>query len=563
MFNSSQPDSLERTKPMSSGKPVARDLLLQEFDSLADAHDAVPKLRDLVLQLAVRGILVPQDPKDEPAKELARRVISVAKQVAKERELKLPAPEFSTTDQDKVFPLPNGWTWVKLGDLCIKLGAGSTPLGGKRVYQKAGVKFLRSQNVWDDGLRLDDVAFISPTVHQDMESTCVEPGDVLLNITGASIGRSALVPDDFDEANVSQHVSIIRLADKALRHFIHLCVTAPDFQSRIMQVQVGVSREGLSMARLKEFVVALPPLGEQRRIVAKVEELLALCDELEARQVATQERRARLVHSALDHLTAAKDEQDFRKQCSFILHNSSLILDSVPALRRAILSLAVRGRLVPQNQNDEPALALLSKVRKSRQRLAESVGKKPPKDWPKVEPDEMIFNLPDGWVATRLGNLAANIEAGSSPQCEGRPKTKNEWGVLKISAVSWDEFDPDENKALPANVEPRPEYEVQNGDFIMSRANTAELVAKSVVTINPPPRLLLNDKTLRVHFTEYTEKRFLNMVNNSAVSRAYYAKAASGTSSSMKNILEKVFRCYRLPFHPLRNSSGSLQRWMS
>ena len=117
--------------------------------------------------------------------------------------------------------------------------------------------------------------------------------------------------------------------------------------------------------------------------------------------------------------------------------------------------------------------------------------------------------------------------------------------------MSWDEFDPDENKALPANVEPRREYEVQNGDFIMSRANTAELVAKSVVTINPPPRLLLNDKTLRVHFTEYTDKRFLNMVNNCSVSRAYYAKAASGTSSSMKNISREGVSMLPIALPPL------------
>ena len=402
MVTSSQPDSLERAKPMPSGKPVARDLLLQEFDSLTDTPGAVPKLRDMVLQLAVRGSLVPQDPKDEPAKELASRVISVAKQVAKERELEAPCPEFSITDQDKVFPLPNGWKWVKLGDLCIKLGAGSTPLGGRRVYQKAGVKFLRSQNVWDDGLRLDDVAFISPTVHQDMESTCVEPGDVLLNITGASIGRSALVPDDFDEANVSQHVSIIRLADKALRHFIHLCVTAPDFQSRIMQVQVGVSREGLSMARLKEFVVALPPLGEQRRIVSKVDELLALCDELETRQTTAAEHRTRLGHSALDHLTSAEDEQDFRKQCFFILHNSSLLLDSVPALRQAIRSLAVQGRLVPQDSSEGKAAALLGEINEAKRKLVEDGRLRKTDVSSPVEGAEKLWRIPSSWFWTRL-----------------------------------------------------------------------------------------------------------------------------------------------------------------
>jgi type I restriction enzyme S subunit len=320
-------------------------LLSDHFATLAETPDAVAKLRNFALHLGTRGILVPQKSTDEPAVELVKRITALGERIAKEQKIKLPAPEAAITEADQKFPLPKGWAWVKLGDLCAKLGAGSTPLGGKRVYQKAGVKFLRSQNVWNEGLYLDDVALIDPAVHKDMDSTCVEPGDVLLNITGASIGRCAVVPDDFDEANVSQHVAIVRLTDKVLRQFIHLIIIAPDFQSQIMQVQVGVSREGLSMKNLKEFVVALPPLAEQRRIVAKVAELLALCDELEAAQTAAREHRIHLVRSALDHLTTAQTEPEFRHHATFVLQHSDLILDSVSTLRQAILSLAVQGHI--------------------------------------------------------------------------------------------------------------------------------------------------------------------------------------------------------------------------
>ena len=206
---------------------------------------------------------------------------------------------------------------------------------------------------------------------------------------------------------------------------------------------------------------------------------------------------------------------------------------------------------MPQNLKEEPAEKLVARIRSTKCRLAETSGAKSPKDWPRVDADELVFPLPKSWIATRLGNLAVRIEAGFSPQCEGRAKTKDEWGVLKISSVSWDEFDPDENKFLPANIEPRREFEVQDGDFIMSRANTADLVAKSVVTNRPPPRLLLNDKTLRVRFTEHTDKRFLNMVNNSSVSRAYYSKPASGTSSSMKNISREGISMLPVALPPL------------
>jgi type I restriction enzyme S subunit len=195
-----------------------RTQLLQHFDTLAETPGAVAKLRDFVLHLATRGRLVPQNPADEPASELATRVRAAAKRIATAKRLKLPTPEVGMTDGDLTFPLPKGWAWVKLGDLCLKLGAGSTPLGGKRIYEREGVMFLRSQNVWNDGLRLDDVALIPPSVHEDMKPTRVEPGDVLLNITGASIGRSAIVPDEFGEANVSQ----CRLSGWPTRHFVTL-----------------------------------------------------------------------------------------------------------------------------------------------------------------------------------------------------------------------------------------------------------------------------------------------------------------------------------------------------
>jgi len=492
--------------PCPKSRQGRQTILSQHLETLADMPGAMPKLRDLVLQFAIRGSLVPQDPKDEPAIELASRALSAAKQIAEEHNLKLPTPEFPVADRDKAFPLPKGWTWAKLGNLCVKLGAGSTPLGGKRVYQRSGVKFLRSQNVWDDGLHLDDVAFISPTVHQDMESTCVQPGDVLLNITGASIGRSALVPDDFDEANVSQHVSIVRLADKALRHFIHLCIVAPDFQSRIMQVQVGVSREGLSMARLKEFVIALPPLAEQRRIVTKVEELLALCRELEARQLTARERRTRLVHSALDHLTAAKDEQDFRKQASFTLHNSSLILDSVPSLRQAILALAVEGRLVLQNPADEPANKLLVAIAAEKQRFLSDrhSGKAKPPQGDATADISHYACPPGGWIWTTLGQVSLRIHYGYTASADHASRDVR---LLRITDIQNNQVDWNSVPGCAINEAEVAKYRLTAGDILIAR--TGGTIGKTFLVETEPPKAVFASYLIRVIPSELVSVRFL------------------------------------------------------
>ena len=199
-------------------------------------------LRDLILDLAVRGKLSQRSEQDNDAELLLNEVVKQRDELGQSGVIRGARP-FSPIDA-KSFPfkLPDGWTWVFLEFLTQKMGAGSTPLGGKKAYVDDGVAFLRSQNVWNEGLRLHDVARIPEATHERMSGTHVMQGDVLLNITGASIGRCALVPDDLGEANVSQHVAIIRLVDRRLRYFLHLCMISPFFQRTIMDVQVGVSQ---------------------------------------------------------------------------------------------------------------------------------------------------------------------------------------------------------------------------------------------------------------------------------------------------------------------------------
>ena len=179
-----------------------------------------------------------------------------------------------------MFELPQGWEFVRLGDISNKIGSGSTPRGGKSSYVTSGIPFLRSQNVWNHGLELGDVAYISKKTHQKMSNTVVVPNDILLNITGASLGRCTVYPDGLGEANVSQHVTIIRPTDSGTRFYLHICMLSPYMQALIWGRQVGMAREGLSKKVLELFEIPIPPLAEQKRIVSRVDELMGLCDTL-------------------------------------------------------------------------------------------------------------------------------------------------------------------------------------------------------------------------------------------------------------------------------------------
>ena len=272
---------------------MKNELLLTNLDRLLETPASIQQLRRFILDLAVRGKLVPQDPTDKPASELL-------KLITKEKtRLGIKIVKASLSSDDVPFELPIGWSWSQVGEICSKTGSGSTPRGGKEVYRSSGVPFLRSQNVYDDGLRLGDVAYIDPETHARMSGTRVMPGDLLLNITGGSIGRCCLVPSDFHEANISQHVAIIRVALKGLEAFLHRLVLSPYFQAFVFDEQTGAGRGGLPKNRMDLIAVALPSLAEQHRIVAKVDELMGLCDRLAANLNASSVTRRRLLDALL------------------------------------------------------------------------------------------------------------------------------------------------------------------------------------------------------------------------------------------------------------------------
>ena len=500
----------------------------------------VKKLRELILELAVRGKLVPQDPTDEPASVLLERIAEEKAQLVKDKIIPRTKALAPLVDEDIPNDLPKGWSMVRLGNLTSKLGSGSTPRGGKNVYTTEGVPFLRSQNIRNEGIKLDDIAYIPVEVHQKMDKTKVIPSDVLLNITGASLGRSTIFPESLCEANVSQHVTIIRLVERKMSLFVHLGILSPMVQRLVWGRQVGMAIEGLSKKVLEMFEFPVPPLIEQNRIVAKVDELMSLCDQLEQQTETSIEAHQTLVEVLLNTLTSSANAEELMQNWQRISEHFDALFTtekSIDTLKQTILQLAVMGKLVPQNPNDEPAAQLLERIAEEKAQLIKDKKIKKQKALPEITEDEKPFDLPSGWEWCRVADLSLNSESGWSPKCLGTPREAGKWGVLKVSAVTWGVYNPDENKELPNALEPREQIEVKAGDFLISRANTAALVARAVIVpFDSPERLMMSDKIIRFRFSETVEVNYINLFNNSGFARNYYAEVAGGTSSSMKNV---------------------------
>jgi len=314
------------------------------------------KLRQKILNLAIHGKLVPQDPNDEPASVLLERIKAEKERLIKEGKIKRSKKPVKTSDtphyqQDVPFEVPEGWAWTTIEEICSKIGSGSTPRGSN--YSANGIPFFRSQNVYNDRLVYDDIKYISEEVHQKMKGTEVLANDLLLNITGGSLGRCVVVPADFNCGNVSQHVCIMRSVLVEPEYF-HALVLSSYF-AKSMKI-TGSGREGLPKYNLEQMGFPLPPLTEQQRIVAEIEHWFALIDQIEQGKA---------------------DLQTIIKQT-----------------KSKILGLAIHGKLVPQDPNDEPAIELLKRIN------------------PGFTPCDNghYTQLPDGWTIAPMQILCSLID---------------------------------------------------------------------------------------------------------------------------------------------------------
>ncbi|WP_396433160.1 restriction endonuclease subunit S [Limnohabitans sp.] len=343
---------------------------LAEFGHIANAPGGVNKLRELIRALAVQGKLVQQDANDESAATWLSHLKVTKSRLLQQKKITkyivfadIPAHEYP-------YSLPPGWAFARLGAITNKIGSGSTPRGGREVYVREGVPFLRSQNVWNDGILLDGVAFITSNVHANMEGSAVEGNDILLNITGASLGRCALFPADFGDANVSQHVTIIRPTDSAIGAYLHMCMLSPYIQAMIWARQVGMAREGLSKKVLEQFEVPLPPVNEQSRIVAKVDELMALCDRLEAQQQQRRSLQNKLRQSTLQAVAAATSPHELQTTWARLADNFDQLFESsedVTGFKGLILDLAMSGQLLNiEERSTSSATELLETISAAR-----------------------------------------------------------------------------------------------------------------------------------------------------------------------------------------------------
>ena len=380
--------------------------LLKHYARISEASDAIPKLRRLVLDLAVRGKLVEQDAKDEPAAELLTRIVAKGAVVDTKRR-KSRDTSASNKLEEEPFSLPASWEFVPLAKLIRVLNG--------RAYKKqelldAGTPVLRVGNLFTSN------HWYYSDLELDEDKYC-NAGDLIF-AWSASFG-----PFIWDGPKVIFHYHIWKLPliseEDLSKQYLYTFLLQKTRE--IKEAGHGMSMVHMTKEKMEKLLVPLPPLAEQHRIVAKVDELMALCDRLEEARTVREAVRDRLTAASLARLTAPETtKENFQSHARFALQTLPALTtrpDQVKPLRQTILNLAVRGKLVAQSTADEPAAELLKRIVAESNRSAKSGARRSNEEDNSVFP----FDCPKGWVWTVVQQILD-------------PEREISYGVIKLGA---------------------------------------------------------------------------------------------------------------------------------
>jgi type I restriction enzyme S subunit len=388
----------------------------------------VKKLRELILELAVNGKLVPQDHSDEPASVLLDKIAEEKAQLIKDKKIKKQKPLPAITDEEKPSDLPHSWEWCHLQDVSSYIQRGKGP----KYDDHGSVRVISQKCIQLAGFTIEPARHVSDeSLEKYQEERFLKSRDLLWNSTGTgTVGRINLI-DYIEEKTLvaDSHVTVIRtmFLDAG---FIKYFISSPNVQSRIQPgyqnslVSGSTNQVELNTSSVMSLEVPLPPLAEQHRIVAKVDELMVLCDQLEqqteqslaAHQTLVEVLLAALLPSPSKSADGSSDStEDFQTSWQRIAEHFDLLFTtelSIEQLKKTILQLAVMGKLVPQNPSDEPASVLLEKIAEEKAQLIADKKIKTQKPLPSITDEEKPFELPSSWEWCNLSELFAVVTDG-------------------------------------------------------------------------------------------------------------------------------------------------------
>lgn len=332
------------------------------------------QLTDSILQMAIQGKLVPQDPNDEPASVLLERIREQKRRLVAEGKLKKKDLEETTIDDEEIpYDVPQGWTWVRMESLCSVKGGKRIPVGETFASSPTNHIYIRVTDMKNHSLSNKSLKYISDALYERLKQYTISKDDLYLTIAG-TIGDVGIVPEDFDGMNLTENA--VKLCYiHVYKMYLLYAILSPFVQAQFIDKTKQMAQPKLAIERIKSTLIPLPPLAEQHRIVERIEEYLPVIKEY----------------------GEAYDEA------------SKMDAELPDKLKKSILQEAIMGKLGTQDPNDEPASVLMEQIREEKKRLVkEGVLKKKDLDETPVDEEEEPFKVPESWGLVRLGEVTFN-----------------------------------------------------------------------------------------------------------------------------------------------------------
>lgn len=437
----------------------------------------IKKLRELILELAVRGKLVPQDPNDEPASELLKRIAAEKAELVKQGKIKKQKPLLRISEDEKPFELPEGWEWITLSEIAtinpkievtddeqeisfVPMPCISTRFDGAHDQEiKKWGEVKKGYTHFADG----DIALAKITPCFENSKAVIFKGLK----GGVGVGTT--------ELHVARPIS-----SELNLQYILLNIKSPHYLSMGESMMTGsAGQKRVPRSFFENYPIPFPPNTEQARIVGTFSKLMFLCDQLEQQSLTSLDAHQQLVETLLATLTDSQNAEELAENWARISQHFDTLFTteaSIDALKQTILQLAVMGKLVSQDPNDEPASELLKRIEEEKAQLVKEGKIKKQKPLPPVSDEEKPFELPQGWEWCRIGDCSLSTEYGISHKTS---KSSQGVPVFKMGDIQNGEVKLGGQQVIDSDIEELPYLYLEHRDILYNRTNSAELVGKA------------------------------------------------------------------------------------
>ena len=468
------------------------------------------ELKNSILQLAIQGKLVEQRPEEGTAQELYAQIQAEKQCLIKEGKLKKEKPLPEITEDEKPFEIPEGWIWVRLGEL-FQHNTGKALNSADREGSR--LTYITTSNLYWDRFELDKLKEM-PFSPSEIEKCSVKKGDLLV-CEGGDFGRAAIWPYN-DEIRIQNHIHRLRpFGNLVVKYFYYLFLL---YKKTGLISGKGIGIQGLSSKAIHILTFPLPPLAEQKRIVAKIEELLPLVDRYEQ---------------------AWTKLEDFNRRFP-------------EDMKKSILQQAIQGKLVEQRPEEGTAQELYAQIQAEKQRLIQSGKLKKEKPLPEITEDEKPFEIPEGWMWVSVGSVCINIQYGSSQKSAKEGKV----AVLRMGNIQNGKLVFDKLVYTSDESEIQ-KYPLKYNDLLFNRTNSKELVGKTAIYKGEIPAIYAG---YLVRMTPlYIDSDYLNYVMQSQFYWSY-CQSVRSDAIGQSNINAEKLKCFVFPLPPLAEQKRIVAR---